>query len=85
MFAAGSQRPWLNLEEAATELNVSVAVLRTMVNHGKLTARQIAKGVPWMIQREDLNRPAVVTWAKDAKSRNETPLEDKQQVLLYYK
>ena len=82
VFAAGSERPWLTMQEAAKELNVSVAVVRTMVNHGKLPARQIAKGVPWMIQREDLNRPTVSSYAKDARSRRETPRENEQQILM---
>jgi excisionase family DNA binding protein len=82
VFAAGSQRPWLTMQETAKELNVSVAVVRTMVKHGKLPARQIAKGVPWMIQREDLNRPAVSSYAKSARSRHDSPREDDQQILM---
>jgi hypothetical protein len=82
VFAAGSQRPWLTMQEAATELSVSVAVVRTMVTHGKLPARQIAKGVPWMIQREDLNRPAVRSYAKTARSRRGSPREDDQQIQM---
>ncbi len=82
VFAAGSQRPWLTMQEAAKELNVSVAVVRTMVKHGKLPARQIAKGVPWMIKREDLNSPTVSNYAKYSRSRPESLRENDQQILM---
>lgn len=82
VFAAGSQRPWLTMEEAARELKVSVAIVRTMVNHGKLPARQIAKGVPWMIEREDLKRPAVVSYARAARCHRQAPLEDDRQITI---
>ncbi|MBC8280871.1 MAG: recombinase family protein [Chloroflexi bacterium] len=82
VFAVGSQRPWLTMQEAAKELKVSVAVVRTMVKHGKLPARQIAKGVPWMIQREDLNRPTVSAHVKNFRNQRGTPREDDQQIQM---
>ncbi len=82
VFAVGSQRPWLTMQEAAKELNVSVAVVRTMVEHGELPARQIAKGVPWMIEREDLKRPVVVSYTSSAKTRRHAPREEHQQMLI---
>ena len=82
VFAAGSQRPWLTMQEAAKELNVSVAVVMTMVKRGKLPARQIAKGVPWMIEREDLKRPEVVNHTKSGGGRREFPRESEQQILM---
>lgn len=82
VFAAGNQRPWLTMQEAAKELNVNVGVLRTMVKHGKLPARQLTKGVPWMIQREDLKNPTVSSYAKGARSRREIPRENDQQILM---
>lgn len=82
VFTVGSQRPWLTMEEAAKELTVSVAVVRTMVKRGELPARQIAKGVPWMIQREDLSRPNVLSYAKQPRGRRESPREDERQVVM---
>ena len=82
VYAVGSQRPWLTMEEAAKELKVSVAIVRTMVKHGKLPARQIAKGVPWMIEPADLKRPCVLAYAKDTKSRREPPHDQNQQLLI---
>jgi DNA invertase Pin-like site-specific DNA recombinase len=82
VFAVGSQRPWLTMQEAAKEFGVSMAVVRTMVKHGKLPARQIAKGVPWMIEREDLKRPAVLSYTTNTWTRRETPCEDDRQIVM---
>lgn len=71
------------MEEAATELGVSVAVVRTMVQHGKLPARQIASGVPWMIEREDLKRPEVTARVHDAKLGKRSPREDVRQITMH--
>jgi DNA invertase Pin-like site-specific DNA recombinase len=83
VFALGSERPWLTMQEAAKELHVSVAVVRTMVGHGKLPARQIAKGVPWMIEREDLRRTAVLSCTNTTRMRGQAPREDGQQMLIH--
>ena len=82
VYSAGDERPWLTMEEAATELGVSVAVVRTMVKHGKLPARQIAPGVPWMIERGHLERPEVRTRVHDAKLGRRSPREDARQITM---
>jgi len=55
------------MEQAAVELGGGVATIRTMVKHKTLPARQIAEGVPWMIQREDLIRSEVRSRAQAAR------------------
>jgi len=82
VFAAGSERPWLTIAEAAEQLGVSVAVVRTMVKHGRLPARQIAAGVPWMIDRHDLAKPEVMTRVQDAKGGRKSPREDERQIIM---
>jgi excisionase family DNA binding protein len=82
VYSDGGQRPWLTIKEAATELGVSVAVVRTMVKHGKLPARQISPGVPWMIERVDLGRPEVATRVQDAKLGIRSPREDGRQITM---
>lgn len=82
VFAVGSRRPWLTMQEAAKELGVNISVVRTLVKHGKLPARQVTKGVPWMIEREDLERPAVRGYAKDIKKLRKVPCEGEQQILM---
>ena len=83
VYSAGDERPWLTMEEAATELGVSVAVVRTMVKHGKLPARQIAPGVPWMIERSDLKRSEVTSRVHDAKLGRKSPREDAGQITMH--
>lgn len=82
VFAAGSQRPRLTMQETAKEPNVSVAAVRTMVRAGKLPARQIAKGVPWMIDRDDLKLPAVTTHLSNREKQIGRPLEDDLQIQM---
>jgi excisionase family DNA binding protein len=82
VYSAGDKRPWLTMEEVATQLGVSVAIVRTMVKHGKLPARQIAPGVPWMIERGDLERPEVATRVHDAKLGRRSPREDARQITM---
>lgn len=83
VFSAGAERPWLTMEEVAMELGVSVAVVRTMVKHGKLPARQIAPGVPWMIDRQNLARPEVTARVRDAKLGRKSPREDVRQITMH--
>lgn len=47
------------MSEAANLLGVSECVIRTMVKHRMLPANQVTKGAPWLIEAEDLKRPAV--------------------------
>jgi hypothetical protein len=70
------------MEESAEELGVSVAVVRTMVKQGKLCARQIAAGLPWMIERSELERPEVKSRAHQAKLGLRSPREDKDQTVM---
>lgn len=82
VFPLGKSRPWLTMEESAEELSVSVAVVRTMIKQGKLCARQIASGLPWMIERSELERPEVKNRAHQAKLGLKSPREDKRQTLM---
>jgi excisionase family DNA binding protein len=84
VFVEGSHRPWLTMAEAAELLSVSVAVVRTMVIRKLLPARQVTKGVPWMIQREDLTLPGVVSYSKSARSGKAAPREEGGQTLIPY-
>jgi excisionase family DNA binding protein len=82
VFSAEAERPWLTMEEVSERLGVSVAVVRTMVKQGKLPARQIAQGVPWMIERHDLSRPEVLARVRDAKLGRKSPREDHLQITM---
>ena len=84
VFAKDSVRPWLTMSEAAKELTVGVGVIRTMIAHGLLPAQQPAKGAPWMILREDLQRPDVQNYANHARTGKPAPRVANNQTLMPY-
>lgn len=50
---------WLPLETAARELGVSNTVIKNLIADGVLPATQVVACAPWVIERVDLQRPAV--------------------------
>jgi DNA invertase Pin-like site-specific DNA recombinase len=50
---------WLPLEAAARELGVSNTVIKNLIADGVLPATQVVTCAPWVIERVDLQRPAV--------------------------
>jgi DNA invertase Pin-like site-specific DNA recombinase len=50
---------WLTLEQAARALNVSTTAVQTLIRKGILPARQVVECAPWIIERKDLDLPAV--------------------------
>jgi hypothetical protein len=50
---------WLRLETAARELGVSNTVIKNLIADGVLPATQVVSYAPWVIERVDLQRPAV--------------------------
>lgn len=82
VFSAGTPRPWLTMEEAAKQLGVNVGVVRTMVKHEILPARQITVGLPWMIEPRDLQLSEVIQRVQDTKQGKQTPREDTRQTII---
>lgn len=82
VFAAGTIRPWLTMEEAAAHLEVNVAVIRTLVQRGNLPARQIAAGLPWMIERQALAHEVVTARVRAAKLGLRSPREEGGQIVM---
>jgi DNA invertase Pin-like site-specific DNA recombinase len=82
VFPVGKTRPWLTMQESAEELGVNVSVLRTLAKHGKLLVRQVATGLPYMIERSELERPEVKNRVRDAKLGLRGPLEDARQTVI---
>jgi DNA invertase Pin-like site-specific DNA recombinase len=56
-YAKGSD--WLTVEQAATTLGVSETVIRRLIKEGMLPAQQTVALAPWIIARQDLERPVV--------------------------
>jgi DNA invertase Pin-like site-specific DNA recombinase len=50
---------WVPLEAAARELGVSNTVIKNLIADGVLPATQVVAYAPWVIERVDLQRPAV--------------------------
>jgi hypothetical protein len=53
------ERPWVTMTHAAEELKVSQMVVRRLIKEGTLPAGQVIKHAPWVIERKDLQLPAV--------------------------
>ena len=54
-----AERHELILHEAASRLGVSKMTVVRLIRDGLLPARQICVGAPYVIQQDDLDRPAV--------------------------
>jgi len=50
---------WLSLEEAAKNLDVSNTVVKRLIQEGVLPAKQVVPCAPWVIERANLEIPAV--------------------------
>ena len=53
------QRRWITMRQAASMLRVSEAVVRRLIAQKTLPAKQIVKFAPWVIEKTDLDLPAV--------------------------
>jgi DNA invertase Pin-like site-specific DNA recombinase len=84
VFVRGSEPPWISAAEAAEKLDVGVAVVRTMIRHGQLPARQLAKDTPWMINPTDLQLAEVKNYAKQAHAGKTAPREDNNQIVISF-
>jgi len=78
------ERTWLAMSEAASQLQVSVCVVRTMIRNNLLPAQQLAKGAPWLIETKSLALPAVRSYVTNRIAGKKTPHEDNLQTLIPY-
>jgi hypothetical protein len=60
---------WMTMAKAASLLNVSMALVRTLVTKKILPARQFGNRTPWMIKPQDLDRAEVQNYVKSARGR----------------
>jgi hypothetical protein len=78
------ERTWLTMSEAASQLEVSVCVIRTMISNELLPAQQFAKGAPWLIATKSLALPAVRSYTTHRIAGKKAPHEDNSQTLIPY-
>lgn len=72
----------VTLDEAADILGLSPMTVLRMIRSDVLTAKQHCKGAPWVIRREDLNRPDITARANATRNRPPTSNPD-QQVIVF--
>jgi hypothetical protein len=81
----GSERTWRTLAEAATELRVGRTFMRRLIREQILPAKQVVKHAPWVIEREDLELPAVQEAIRVARQGKRRPCPSPGQQELPYK
>ena len=75
------ERGEITLEQAAKTLGVSPMTVLRVIRAGVLPAQQLCNGAPWVIRRDDLDRPAVRNAMQSGSNRpltanaNQTSLE----------
>lgn len=84
-FNKDESRPWVTLDQAAKELGVGRHVMRTLIRRGTLPARQVVRCAPWVIERADLQSPAVQEAALTVKNGQRLPChkDPKSQPVLF--
>ncbi len=75
-------RSWLTLAEVADELKVSAHSIRKLLEQKILPAEQIIRNAPWMIERKDLQLPAVQAYVKAVKEGKRGPRPENNQTLM---
>jgi predicted ArsR family transcriptional regulator len=70
---------WLTLSQAAEILNVSFTVVRRLIKLGDLPAKQVVKYAPWIIERQDLESPAIQRKIQAIHAGKRSPSTDRRQ------
>lgn len=84
-FDPSAPRSWVNLNQAAKELDVCHSTLRLLIDRGILPARQVVKHAPWKIEAADLLRSEVQEAVRQVKNGGRIPRKDtpKSQLSLF--
>ena len=61
----------LNLIQAANQLDVSDKIIRRLIKAGSIRAKQIVKYAPWIIDKSELEKPAVLKAVDAIKEKRE--------------
>ena len=68
-----AERGEVNIEEAASALSVSPSTILRMLNEGSLPGKQLCKGAPWIIRKEDIEHGDVRKKAEYRRGRGRRP------------
>lgn len=81
--ARAAREGWLTLEAAAAQLHVSKTVVRKLISHGALPAKQIVATAPWVIQAHDLADETVQRYVAAVHRGHRSPrIDDGDQLTL---
>lgn len=72
---------FVNLQQAAEILNVSLETVTQLIKAGLIQANQVIKYAPWKIKKEDLSKPEVLHYIKSIQRGRKKSL-DKNQIKL---
>lgn len=70
---------WVTVEQAAIQLGVSHTVIRRLIREETLPANQVVPTTPWIIGKEDLERPAVKEAIEAVKAGRQLRSNDSKQ------
>jgi len=71
------QEGWLNLEQAARELQISPMSVHRLLKTGILDGQQIVPYAPWVIRKESLSQETVQSAVRSIKGGRNRPLPEK--------
>lgn len=73
---------WVTVEAATKELGVSHTVVRRLIREGTLPATQVIETTPWIIPRDSLLLPAVLSAVETVRTGRQLQTENSQQAEL---
>ena len=70
---------WITIEQATTRLGVSHTVVKRLIRQQTLPATQVVAATPWIIERQDLDLPAVQSEIDAVRRGRQLPKPDPNQ------
>jgi len=77
-----NRQDWLTLDDASLEMEISPSSVRNLIMRCILPAKQVVKYAPWVIERANLELPAVKNAAKAIREGRHIPRCDPRQQKL---
>lgn len=71
-----ADHPWLTLEQTAHQFGVSAGFIRRLLVKGILPGKQVVRYAPWIIERRDLELPAVQAAVQGVRNGHRGPLHE---------
>jgi DNA invertase Pin-like site-specific DNA recombinase len=78
-----AERGEVTLSEAANALDISLTMIRHLIEEGLLPAKQLCKNAPWIVRRADIEMPHVRREADRRRSKRPAPQNQLQNSLSF--